>query len=50
MTGPVIMSKLEQKLPPLLLVLVAALPEERVLNAKFGAQFSAYMHTVRRWL
>jgi protein-S-isoprenylcysteine O-methyltransferase Ste14 len=26
------------------------IPEERALNAKFGAQFSAYMNTVRRWL
>jgi protein-S-isoprenylcysteine O-methyltransferase Ste14 len=25
-------------------------PEERVLSGRFGAQFSAYMQSVRRWL
>jgi protein-S-isoprenylcysteine O-methyltransferase Ste14 len=26
------------------------IPEERVLLAKFGTQFSEYMETVRRWI
>lgn len=26
------------------------LPEERILRAKFGAEFEAYARTVRRWL
>jgi len=26
------------------------LPEERVLSAKFGSEFNAYMMSVRRWL
>ena len=25
-------------------------PEERVLSAKFGSEFSAYKQSVRRWL
>ncbi len=25
-------------------------PEERALAAKFGTQYTAYMHRVRRWL